>query len=67
MNYQKAAVFLLTMLVSLFGWMGKNIYDATQLNSKRLTIVESTLIDRTEAVRRLDLIELRISNLEKAP
>lgn len=66
-TYGKVAVFLLTILVSVFGWMGKNIYDATQLMDKRLTIVESTLIDRTEAVKRLAVLEHRVDKLEKAP
>jgi hypothetical protein len=62
--YGKAAVFLLTVLVSVFGWMGKNIYDSTQIIDKRLTIVESTLIDRTEAVKRLAVLEHRVDKLE---
>lgn len=65
--YGKAAVFLLTVLVSVFGWMSKNIYDSTRLMDKRLTIVESTLIDRTEAVKRLAVLEHRVDKLEKAP
>lgn len=63
--YAKAAVFLLTVLISVFGWMGKNIYDSTKLMDKRLTIVESTLIDRTEAVKRLTVLEYRMDKLEK--
>ncbi len=48
-----------------FGWMGKNIYNSTQLIDKRLTIVESTLINRTEAVKRLAVLEHRVDNLER--
>lgn len=63
--FAKVAVFLLTVLIGAFGWMGKNIYNSTQLIDKRLTIVESTLINRTEAVKRLTVLEHRVDNLER--
>lgn len=62
--FAKVAVFLLTVLIGMFGWMGKNIYNSTQIIDKRLTIVESTLIDRTEAVKRLAVLEHRVDKLE---
>lgn len=43
------------------------MYNTLQVNSKRLTVIESTLLDRTEAVRRLDLLEHRVKELEKTP
>ncbi len=64
--YSKAVVLLLTVLISAFGWMGKNVYESTRLLDKRLTIVESTLIDRTEAVTRLAVLEDRVDRIEKA-
>lgn len=67
--FAKVAVFLLTILITMFSWIGKNVYDSTQLLDKRLTVVESTLIDRTEAVKRLAILEHRVDKLEykKAP
>lgn len=61
----RVAVFLLSILIAVFGWIGKNIYDQTQIIDKRLTVVESTLIDRTEAVQRLAVLEHRVSEIEK--
>lgn len=79
--FAKVAVFLLTVLIGLLGWIGKNLHADIQLTreevklyrqeveiaKQRLTIVESTVIDRTEAVKRLAVLEHRVDVLEKAP
>jgi len=64
-NISQVSIFLLTIILGMTGWLGKNIYDSTQILDRRLTIVESTLIDRTEAIKRLAVIEHRLSTLEK--
>lgn len=63
--FAKVAVFLLTLLIGLYSWIGKNVYDSTVAIDRRLTVVESTLIDRT-IVERLPVLEHRVGALEKA-
>lgn len=64
-SYQKVLVFLVGIIIAFSGWWSKIVYDSLQVNSKRLTFIEATLLDRTEAVRRLDLLEHRVEVLEE--
>lgn len=54
---------LISILLAVFGWIGSNIYDATRMLDRRLTTVEAMLIDRTEAIQRLSVLEDRVNRL----
>ncbi len=54
---------LITILLAVFGWIGSNIYEATRMLDSRMTTVEATLIDRTEAIQRLSVLEDRVNRL----
>lgn len=63
MANNKLLSVLITILLTVFGWIGANIYDATRMLDRRLTTVEATLIDRTEAIQRLSVIEDRVNRM----
>lgn len=60
-NNQKLLSVLITILLAVFGWIGKNIYESTRMLDRRLTTVEATLLDRTEALSRLSVLEHRMN------
>lgn len=63
MANNKLLSVLITILLAVFGWIGANVYDATRMLDRRLTTVEATLIDRTEAIQRLSVLEDRVNRL----
>lgn len=62
--YQKIILGMLSIMIAVSGWFGKTLYDSTQINSQRLTILESTFMDKYESGNRLAILEHRVDNLE---
>jgi hypothetical protein len=62
---QRLLHILISVLVSVLGWLGKNVYETTRILDSRLTTVEATIIDRTEVLQRLSVMEAEIENLKK--
>ena len=56
---------LLSVLISVLGWIGKNTYETTRILDKRLTVVEATLVDRTEVMGRLSVLEEQLRHLKE--
>lgn len=62
--YQKIIMIMLSVMIGVSGWFGKNLHDSTTLNSKRLTVLESTVMDKYESGKRIAILEHRINEIE---
>lgn len=61
----KAAIFLMTIMISASAFFLKEIYHETRSNANRLTVIESTLIERSVVVEKMAILEYKVSELEK--
>lgn len=61
----KVLTVAVSVIIALLGFMAKDSYYSTKAIEKRLTIVEATLMNRSDAMTRLALLEHRVGKLEK--